>query len=221
MVAGETNVLETVTVTAEEYRKVMLKKDGVLDAMRSKLWWFRRGAGTPEAGKTLYYQHDGASPHTALVNQQHWSRHGAKQGFKIQVITQPAQSPDLNCNNLAFFASLQSDTELVAKKNVFDLVEAVKDSWTAYPAERMEAVWRVLYASFKGIMETSGDNSYSHHTGSRAAHKASARRGETHDRSFPIDKVHQAEKARDSLTDLIGRADKDIETSSENNSDEN
>ena len=134
-VAGETDVLESVVVNAEEYRKVMLKKNGVLDTMREKMWWFKVGSGKPEAGEVLYYQHDGARSHTAKVNERCWAQHGNKRGFKISVIAQPAQSPDLSCKDLAFFSSLQSDMEIVAKKNVFDLVRAVEDAWQNYPLE--------------------------------------------------------------------------------------
>ena len=67
-----------------------------------------------------------------------------KKGFDIKVVTQPPQSPDLNCNDLALFASLQSDTELVAKRNVVDLVEAVQKTWEEYRKEQIEAVWLVL-----------------------------------------------------------------------------
>ena len=125
-VRGETDILEAVNVTAEEYRNVVLKKDGVFDMIRRKMWWYRRNSGKPEAGRTVYYQHDGARPHTAKANAKQFAAHGKKKGFDIVVTTQPAQSPDLNCNDLAFFASLQSDTELVAKENVVDLVQAVK-----------------------------------------------------------------------------------------------
>ena len=121
-VAGETDILESVSVTAEEYRHVVLKRGGVFDTLRQKMWWFARDADTrtPEAGCTLFYQHDGASPHTARAN-----CNGAKK-FKIEVITQPPQSPDLNVNDLAFFSSLQSDCELVAKETAIELKEAVE-----------------------------------------------------------------------------------------------
>lgn len=202
-VAGETDVMESVVVNAAEYRNVMLRKNGVFDAMRTKMWWFRRGSGQPEAGKTLYYQHDGAKAHTAKINQQHWSRHGAKAGFKIEVVTQPAQSPDLNCNDLAFFASLQTDTDLVTKKNVHDLVTAVERCWNDYPFERMESVWRILFASFKGILSCGGENKYSHHTGSRTAHAKSGRQGDRHDRSIPREDVEKATVVRASLTESL------------------
>lgn len=202
-IAGETDIIQSVVVNAAEYRNVMLKKNGVFDAMRTKMWWFRRGSGQPEAGKTLYYQHDGARAHTAKINQQHWSRHGSKAGFRIEVVTQPAQSPDLNCNDLAFFTSLQSDTDLVIKKSMKDLVTDVEHCWNNYPTEHMESVWRVLFASFKGILSCGGENRYSHHTGSRTAHAKSDREGERHDRSFPRKDADKATLVRDSLTECI------------------
>ena len=36
-VAGVTEIVQTVTVTADEYRRVMLMKDGVFDAIREKM----------------------------------------------------------------------------------------------------------------------------------------------------------------------------------------
>ena len=126
-------------MTAEEYRKVM-RAGGAFDKMRSKMWWYKRRSGQPEAGRTLCYQHDAASPHTARANLQHWRRHGNMKGFTIEVVVQPPQSPNLNVNDLAFFSSLQTDTELVAKENVFDLRAAVVKAWEEYPSERMASV---------------------------------------------------------------------------------
>ena len=53
-VAGETDIVETVTVDAAEYRRVMLTKGGVFDAIRTKLWWFKQNPGQPEAGKPIF-----------------------------------------------------------------------------------------------------------------------------------------------------------------------
>ena len=66
----------------------------------------------------LHYQHDGARPHTERVNTQLFRSHGAMKGFNIQVLVQPAQSPDLNVDDVAFFRSLQSDVSLVAYQEV-------------------------------------------------------------------------------------------------------
>lgn len=79
--AGETDVLECVAVNAEEYPKVMLRKDDALDALRKRMWWYKAGSGKPDAGQVLYYQHDDARPHTAKINQAHGARHGRKGGL--------------------------------------------------------------------------------------------------------------------------------------------
>ena len=114
-------------------------------------------------------------------------------GFTIEVVVQPPQSPDLNVNDLAFFSSLQTDTELVAKENVFDMSAAVVKGWEEYPSERMESVWRLLYTSHKGIVEDDGGNAYSHHTCSGKVHNASVKAGDNHNRRFPVGKNVAAE----------------------------
>ena len=49
---------------AQEFRYVMPKKDGVFDAMRTQMWWLKRGSSQPDAGSALYYLHDEAKAHT-------------------------------------------------------------------------------------------------------------------------------------------------------------
>ena len=96
----EVQALEDVTVDAEEYRKKITMCGGVFDCMRKKMTWFKAGSGYPEAGCVLYMQQDGARLHTTDANLQHFAREGAKDGFNIIVITQSAQSPDFNYNDL-------------------------------------------------------------------------------------------------------------------------
>ena len=146
-VAGQTQVLELVNVDAAQYRNAMTWKDGVFAAIHAKMWWFKQSSGKPEAGCPIYYQYDGAHLHIAKSNERHWTTHGAMKGFDILVSVQPAQSPDFNCNDLAFFASLQKDTELVAKENVFDL----EHCWQDYPSEKMESVLDVLLHHSKAL----------------------------------------------------------------------
>jgi hypothetical protein len=53
-------------------------------------------------GKTDHYptRRSGASPHVGKGNLEFFNVEGRKDGWKIQVITQPPQSPDLNVNDL-------------------------------------------------------------------------------------------------------------------------
>ena len=100
-VGGETSILEPVTVNAEVYRNVMSRKGGVFDVMRTTMWWDGKNSGQPEAGEILWYQHDCTRPLTAKANDRQWATHG-KKNFDIRVVTQPAQSPDFNCNDFFF-----------------------------------------------------------------------------------------------------------------------
>ena len=61
--------------------------------------------------------------------------------------------------------------------------EAAKTPWDAFAAEPRNAVWRNFDASFKGILTSGGDKTYSHRTGRRVAHSKSARAGDKHARS--------------------------------------
>ena len=46
---------------------------------------------------------------------------------------QPAQFPELDVNDLAFFSNLQKDVPMVTKKNLFDFLEVVKMARDTYP----------------------------------------------------------------------------------------
>ena len=167
-VKGVTVILEDVKVDGEAYRKKITGKDGVFDMMREKIWWFKKdakhnGQPTPEAGRTLYMQQDGASPHKTQMNLNHFASEGAKKGFSIAVTTQSAQSPDFNYLDLAFFRSLQSDVSLIIKQNRFDLIKAVKECFDDYDAKRMDMCCRSLITSYKGCLEVGGGNNYPRH----------------------------------------------------------
>ena len=94
-------------------------------------------------------------------------------------------SPDLNVKIYSLFV-LQKDVEMVMKNNPFyrlPVSEAANTPWDIFAAEPRDAVWRNFDASFKGILTSGGDKTYSHRTGRRAVHFKSARAGDKHDRS--------------------------------------
>ena len=84
------------------------------------------------------------------------------------------------------------------KRNVKDLLAAVETPGKL-PEDRMEFVWRVLRASYEGIISTAGDNTYWHHTGIRTAHASSKLKGQLDDRKFPLAAIAGAEVKRKSL----------------------
>ena len=80
-------------------------------------------------------------------------------------------------------------------------------------------MWCCLFASYKGITTTIGDNNYSHHTGSRAAHSSSRRAGDVHNRSMPLNDVHRAEEQLNLYARKLNGLD-EVRTSSSDSSDE-
>ena len=73
------------------------------------------------------------------------------------------------------------------KNNAFarlPVSEAAKTPWMdTFAVERRDAVWRNFDASFKGILTSGGDKTYSHRTGRRVANFKSAGASDKHDRS--------------------------------------
>ena len=110
-------------------------------------------------------QQDGARPHTTDANLQHFAREGAKYGFNIIVITQSAQSPDLNYCDLAFFNSLNSDVHIQSMSYQKDIIAAVEKCFAEYEADRMAGCIHSLASSYLGCLETGGDNTYKTHSG--------------------------------------------------------
>ena len=52
-------------------------------------------------------EQDGATPHTGKDNPDILNSAGMGRGWLVELKTQPSQSPDLNVNDLGFFASLK------------------------------------------------------------------------------------------------------------------
>ena len=62
--------------------------------------------------------------------------------------------------------------------------------------ELMEAVWRVLYVSFKGVLTVEGDKLCGHHAAGSATHASSSRRDDSHNRSFCLSKYKKAKRTK-------------------------
>ena len=88
---------EDTTMTSELYFKLM--RDSVFPAIVSAF------AGQPSI-KTVVVQQDGARPHTGKDVVGRLNAIGATLTPKLEVRTQPAQSPDMNVNDLALFRGL-------------------------------------------------------------------------------------------------------------------
>jgi len=217
-VKGVTDIMETYTVDAKVYRQHITGKGGVMEAIREKMWWYKKGSGKPEAGQEIWLQHDGARPHTAKVNETEYKKNRSKHGFIITVCQQAPQSPDVNIEDIAFFNSLQSDTSCVSMSNLFELRDAVNKCYEEYPTERLEACWRILNINLRGILESEGDNDYKTHVGDRKR----ATKGLEEDRKVPAEVIKKARRAFKKMYAQWNKEnpDKDIDDASEPESSE-
>ena len=219
-IAGVTDILEDIKVDAHAYRAVLLGQHhdsmqeysgaGIVQAIEEKLWWFKAGAThngvpCPEAGTKLWIQHDGARPHTAKTTMDQIKKYqtsAAKRGWDIEVVTQPAQSPDLNMDDLSFFRSLASKVRKklanMRKANKFDLKSTVEECFWAYESEALERCWSCIYAVYRGILATGGNNKYKTHGSVRK----DARHGLSEDRSVSAELIEQAQAELERLHEL-------------------
>ena len=67
------------------------------------------------------------------------SIHGAMKGFSNNVLVQPATSPDMNMEDVAFSWSLLSDVSLLSTGNRLDLLAFLVLCWKVYPASKIKA----------------------------------------------------------------------------------
>ncbi|CAN0494001.1 unnamed protein product, partial [Discosporangium mesarthrocarpum] len=74
--------------------------------------------------------------------------------------TQPANSPDLNVNDLGFFHSIQQLKEDVGVSSPEDLAEAIMEAFNVCPWETLERVWQSLFAVLGQVVGSKGDNRY-------------------------------------------------------------
>ena len=81
------------------------------------------------------------------------------------MITQSAQSPDVNYLDLALFNLLNSDVRIQSMSSRKDIIAAVEKCFAEYGVDRMTACIRSLTSSNLGCLETGGDNTYKMHRG--------------------------------------------------------
>jgi len=78
----------------------------------------------------------------------------------VKLYTQPAQSPDLNINDLGFFHSLQSIYYQKSPKNSIELIEIVEEAFKTYPYTKLNRIWVTLQSCMNEIIDSRGDNQY-------------------------------------------------------------
>jgi hypothetical protein len=85
--------------------------------------------------------------------------HGNENAVKLY--TQPAQSPDLNVNDLGFFASLlQSMYYKTAPTDALELIDKVETCFNNYHVNKLNCIWLTLQSCMNENIEDKGDIKY-------------------------------------------------------------
>ncbi|XP_074318884.1 uncharacterized protein LOC141655718 [Silene latifolia] len=82
-------------------------------------------------------------------------------GFHIELLFQPPNTPDLNCNELGYFRALQSLQSKEASKEVDELVNEVMQAFVNYSPSKLNNIFLLLQAVIIEIMKCKGHNNFS------------------------------------------------------------
>ena len=128
---------------------VELMRTRVIPAIRRKMYW----------AKVVNIQLDNAPPHASLkeleaqVNQRHW-----QQDVRVRFVRQPAQSPDVNINDLGLYAYMQ---KLVDKKQRHvqeeeEIIKVVNQVWKSIDSTSIQKLYDLRKEVLKTIVDHQG-----------------------------------------------------------------
>ena len=160
-------LLEVVSVTGEEYLKKLIEPGGVIRDIKCILPHMKN--------YEIIVQHDGAKAHTKKSNQAAFVQAGTEGGWHMKFDVQPAQSPDLNKNDLAFFYSLQCQVNKMKGKSKDSkvLLACVKNAFKVYDKDVLERLEAIQMEIYRKILEDDGGNDYKiPHSGIRVRQKS-------------------------------------------------
>ncbi|CAM9788620.1 unnamed protein product, partial [Sphacelaria rigidula] len=90
-----------------------------------------------------------------------------------ELVTQPAQLPDLNVNDLGFFTSLKSRVWGMNASSIDELVETIFKQYEEYDGDTLERVWQSPFKVYNQTLRELGDNDFSvEHSGVRVRQRA-------------------------------------------------
>lgn len=144
-----TLVTKTVDViNTAESRRMLIEK--VIPAIHQRF---------PRSNKVVYVQQDNAKPHCSF-NDKDVVTAGCKNGWTIQLVNQPANSPDFNVLDLGFFNAIQSLQHQSAPETIDELIQAVEESFQKLEKEKLDNVFITMQKCFESAMMVGGGNDY-------------------------------------------------------------
>ncbi|XP_021745354.1 uncharacterized protein LOC110711282 [Chenopodium quinoa] len=148
-VAGTMETKAVESVTKEVTRTMLLEH--VIPAIKGK--WHHSLA------KNVYIQWDNARPHQ-IPGDPEFQEACTSDGFNIQMVFQPAQSPDLNVLDLGLFTSIQSIQYQSFPTNLDEMIEKVNDAYDQFDPKVNMNTWITLQQCMVEIMKKNGGNNY-------------------------------------------------------------
>jgi len=144
------------SIDRDKYREIMLNE--VVPAIQAKF-------PTCEQARygTIYIQQDGAPSHIITRNDDDlWYEEMEQLGLleSIVLVTQPANSPDVNINDLGFFNALQSMYHSYCPMNSIQLIEMVTMCYEEYPTNKINRIWLTYQSCLNEIIKCNGHNNY-------------------------------------------------------------
>ncbi|KAL6853657.1 hypothetical protein ACP4OV_019686 [Aristida adscensionis] len=149
-VAGTLEMKPILSITKEVMRSFVIEK--VLPAIRAK--W-----PCQDIGKPIFIQQDNARPHVE-PNDPLFCEAAQQEGFNIQLICQPSNSPDFNILDLGFFAGIQAIQYKKAAKTVPELVAAVEQAFQEFSPTLSNRIFSTLQLVMIEAMKGGGGNNY-------------------------------------------------------------
>jgi hypothetical protein len=136
------------SVTSAVYRQFIIEK--VLPAIEEK--W-------PRNHQRIILQHDNAKPHIKN-NDREFQEAVGRSMFDIELISQPANSPDLNVLDLGFFNSIQSLQHQYSPRTIDEMIDAVGDSFLRLHYSVLNNNFLTLQTCMEEVILHDGSNNY-------------------------------------------------------------
>jgi len=145
-----TLVTKTMKVGRGTMKSYMITK--LLPAIKAK--WPKE-----DANKTIWIQQDNAPSHVP-PNDEQFAAAVRETGLDIRIMNQPPNSPDMNCLDLGFFASLQSMTDRRVSRNIDELIQNVQLEFDEHRPEILYRVFLTLQGCMTEVTKARGGNKY-------------------------------------------------------------
>jgi hypothetical protein len=148
-------VWKNTSVTKDVYRQLLLEK--VIPSIIEK--WPRTQWNNNAV--IIRIQQDGATSHIDADDEEFWMGLVELGVFqKILLYKQPANSPDVNINDLGYFRALQSLYHQYCPNDEAGIIQFVNRAYTDYDPIKINDIWLTMMSCLNCIIDDNGGNDY-------------------------------------------------------------